>query len=242
MTVTGLGGILSDGEYNPLLELVPFKLYNEVEHYRGSSGRARTPIGAQGGVAKGGHRTQGQIGGSVKPHSLNIQAWQLRRRLQRLIIIHRSCHHIRGENRQIHMQRIADTIANVAARLIQVVWRMWRLRKWLIQGYDRAMVELQISSLRYQVHMRASQTRKLLAIVRRLQAVFRARVASRLNQRFVLEEARYLALIHPALQLLNTTDVAHADAGYGHGNTLTNRRYVRAREREQLTLLTYTYW
>ena len=115
-------------------------------------------------------------------------------------------------------------IAQCAAKLIQAVWRMWRLREWLEQEYDRTMVELQISSLRYQVHMHATHTRQLLAVVRRLQAVFRARVVSRLRQRFVLEDLRYLAIIHPALQTTDTTNVAQAHAGYGRGNTLTDRR------------------
>jgi hypothetical protein len=217
-----------------------YKTFDAVDHLRGTSGRSHIHGGVDAANQErpGGHRAQGQVGGSVKPHSLNIQAWQLRSRLIRMI--KRATNILRYQSRQYHhhhhqlqqqqqqhqllSQDDVHHIAQCAAKLIQAVWRMWRLREWLEQEYDRTMVELQISSLRYQVHMRATYTRQLLAVVRRLQAVFRARVVSRLRQRSVLEDLRYLAIIHPALQTTDTTNVAQAHAGYGRGNTLIDRR------------------
>ena len=217
-----------------------YKTFDAVDHLRGTSGRSHIHGGVDAANQErpGGHRAQGQVGGSVKPHSLNIQAWQLRSRFIRMI--KRATGILRYQSRQYHhhhhqlqqqqqqhqllSQDDVHHIAQCAAKLIQTVWRMWRLREWLEQEYDRTMVELQISSLRYHVHMRATHTRQLLAVVRRLQAVFRARVVSRLRQRFVLEDLRYLAIIHPALQTTDTINVAQAHAGYGRGNTLADRR------------------
>ena len=208
-------------------------------HNSAAQGHVETQGHIGGGADRRWHL--GQVGGSVKPNSLNIQAWHLRTRLVRLLkgalrTLHRPLVDKRMQSQQQQQQqqqqpRMSNedvrNIAQCAATLIQVVWRMWRLREWLEQEYDRTMVELQISSLRYTVHMYGTHTRRILAVVRRLQSVWRARVMCRLRDRFMLENTRHLAIIHPALQSLKTVKVAKANVGYGRGNRLSDRRLGR---------------